>query len=101
MKSVGECKSSCPKRKFQSRVVYNIIYTICNSCSVCKAHNSTCNFNGFDGTCIDGKCACKSGYFGNLCQYCEVSENKKCMVVDNRIDEVDSITGQGVLCSCK
>ena len=46
---------------------------------------------------------CKPGYTGEFCEYCESSPSMYCVVVNNefRNGSVDSITGQGVECSCK
>lgn len=70
--------------------------------SVCRTQNQTCNFNGLE-SCLNNQCICKPGYVGNLCQYCESSGKRFCMVLDNSVTEgkVNPNTGEGVVCSCK
>ena len=64
--------------------------------------NKTCNFNGAIGLSTDKTCICKPGYTGELCQYCQSTDETLCMIINNeKIDGiVDPITGEGVKCSC-
>ena len=70
-------------------------------CLVCRPSlNKTCNVFGSTG-CAKNQCLCQPGYVGDQCQFCESNKDRHCLVV-NGVDEgdVNSRTGEGVLCSC-
>ena len=71
--------------------------------SVCRySQNSTCNFNGLS-ECSDNQCKCKQENEGELCEFCKSSNETLCLLTNNLLieGEVDPITGEGVVCSCK
>ena len=78
-KSVGECKSN----------------VFCNICR--PSINTTCNVRGTED-CVNKLCVCKQGYFGEYCDKCDFDEG---YLVANSGNEgrVDSVSGEGILCS--
>ena len=74
-----------------------------NHISVCRYLNNTCNVHGTSHYCQEDKCVCLEGYEGDLCQFCESSSERQCMVIDNTITDgtLDTFSGAGVQCSCE
>ena len=68
---------------------------------VCKpSKDLSCNVHG--SKCVEDKCQCKPGYTGDLCQYCESTIKRHCLVTNRVIEgEVNTKTGGGVICSCE
>ena len=74
-----------------------LCYTVCR-----PSEKMTCSFHG-TFNCTNEICHCKAGYSGDQCQFCEKSNTRFCMAIDNSITEgeVDQVSGNGVKCSCK